>query len=119
MNESSEQPRGLTDEEKKLAALIREMVHDVTGKCVKVAAPNMGIDHGTALTIAHREIGLISLGLLGSLLTGQETDKSANDMLFMAQTRYQLDMQTMIDSYEKFSGRKIEREFMPGAVYNA
>jgi hypothetical protein len=103
--------------ERAFSDLVRSALHDTLAQCMD-EAKGAQIDHGTALTIAHRECSLLSLGLLGSLMTGQEDGKKSNELLFMAQTRYQLDMDVMLKSFEAITGREIKREFT-GAVHHA
>jgi hypothetical protein len=107
----------LTEQERAFSGAVRESLHETLSIAMSVAG-KQGIDHGTALTIAHRECSLMALGLLGSLMTGQKDAQASNDLLFMAQTRYQLDMEVMVTSFEKVTGREIRREFT-GSVHHA
>ena len=107
----------LSKKERAFSNAIRENLHEMLEVAIAMAC-KQGIDHGTALTIAHRECSLMALGLLGGLMTGQEDGKKSNELLFMAQTRYQLDMDVMLKSFEAITGREIKREFT-GAVHHA
>ena len=107
----------LSKKERAFSNAIRENLHEMLGVAMSVAG-KQGIDHGTALTITHRECSLMALGLLGSLMTGQKDAQTSNDLLFMAQTRYQLDMDVMLTSFEEVTGREVLREFT-GSVHHA
>ena len=108
----------MSKQEKAFSEAVRESIHESIAIAMSIAVQQEKMDHGTALTIAHRECSLLALGLLGSLMTGQKDAEAANEFLFMAQTRYQLDMETMISSFEKVTGREIRREFL-GSIHHA